>query len=93
MPRVTPKHKNESFESMLRRFKRAVEKADVLKDLRKYEFFERPGDARKRAHAAAVKRQQRQTQELNWLAKGIKPPKPKKDTKRRWQSDEQESQY
>lgn len=94
MPVVFPKHKNESFEGLLRRFKRAVEKSDLLKDLRKYEFYERPGDKRKRAKAAAVKRQERITQEENWLRLGITPPKPKKEVKKRWKQDEeQDSQY
>ena len=94
MPFVSLKHKNESFDGLLRRFKRAVEKSDLLKDLRKYEFYERPGDKRKRAKAAAVKRQERITQEENWLRLGIKPPKPKKGVKKRWNRDEeQESSY
>jgi len=94
MPSVSLKHKNESFEGLLRRFKRAVEKSDLLKDLRKYEFYERPGDKRKRAKAAAVKRQERITQEENWLRLGIKPPKPKKEVKKRWNRDEEsEPQY
>lgn len=94
MPFVSLKHKNESFDGLLRRFKRAVEKADTLNDLRKYEFYERPGDKRKRAKAAAVKRQERITQEENWLRLGITPPKPKKEVKKRWKRDEeQESAY
>lgn len=89
MPFVELKHKNEHFEGLMRRFKRAVEKAETLKDLRKYEFYERPGDKRKRAAAAAKKRQERITQEENWLRLGIKPPKPKKEVKKRWVLDEE----
>ena len=40
MPKVTQKHKNESFEAMMRRFKRTVEKADIVKELRKRECYE-----------------------------------------------------
>jgi small subunit ribosomal protein S21 len=56
MPKVTLKHKNESFEQLMRRFKRAVEKADVIKEVRKRECFEKPSIKRKRAKAAAIKR-------------------------------------
>ena len=48
---------NEPFEVALRRFKRTCEKAGVLTDLRKKEFFEKPSQERKRKRAAAVKRQ------------------------------------
>lgn len=81
MPSVSPKHKNESFESMLRRFKNAVDDSDILKTLRKYEFYERPGDKRKRAKAAAVKRQERITLDEYYVRNGITPPKPKKEEK------------
>jgi small subunit ribosomal protein S21 len=48
---------NEPFEVALRRFKRTCEKAGVLTDVRKKEFFEKPSQERKRKRAAAVKRQ------------------------------------
>jgi small subunit ribosomal protein S21 len=50
---------NEPFEVALRRFKRTCEKAGVLTDVRKKEFFEKPSQERKRKRAAAVKRQQK----------------------------------
>lgn len=55
MPSVRLKE-NEAFESALRRFKRAIEKTGLLTDLRAREFYEKPTTARKRKHAAAVKR-------------------------------------
>ena len=48
---------NESFEVALRRFKRTCEKAGVLTDVRKHEYFEKPSQERKRKRAAAIKRQ------------------------------------
>jgi small subunit ribosomal protein S21 len=48
---------NEPFEVALRRFKRTCEKAGVLTDVRKKEFFEKPSMENKRKRAAAVKRQ------------------------------------
>ena len=55
MPAVRVKE-NEPFEVGLRRFKRTCEKAGVLSDVRKREFFEKPSQERKRKKAAAVKR-------------------------------------
>lgn len=46
----------EPFDVALRRFKRACEKAGVLTETRKREFYEKPTWARKRMKAAAVKR-------------------------------------
>ena len=48
---------NESCEVALRRFKRTCEKAGVLTDVRKHEYFEKPSQERKRKRAAAIKRQ------------------------------------
>lgn len=50
---------NENFELSLRRFKRLCEKAGILADLRRHEFFEKPTWKRKRKKAAAVKRYQK----------------------------------
>ena len=58
MPSVRVRE-NESFEVALRRFKRTCEKAGVLTDVRKHEFFEKPSQERKRKRAAAIKRQQK----------------------------------
>lgn len=91
MPHVSLKHKNESFESLLRRFKKSVEKSEVLKILREREFFERPGEKRKRARAAAVKRQQRLTQELEFARRGIKLPTKKEEDKKKWHKNDQSS--
>ncbi len=40
----------------LRRFKRACEKAGILSELRRREFYEKPTQERKRKKAAAIKR-------------------------------------
>lgn len=55
MPSVKMKE-NEPFDVALRRFKRSCEKAGVLAEVRKREHYEKPTTLRKRAAAAAVKR-------------------------------------
>ena len=55
MPQVKVKE-GEPFDVALRRFKRSCEKAGVLADVRKREFYEKPTQERKRKKAAAVKR-------------------------------------
>lgn len=55
MPTVRVKE-GENPEYALRRFKRACEKAGILTELRRREFYEPPTAERKRKHAAAVKR-------------------------------------
>ena len=47
---------NEPFDIALRRFKRSCEKAGVLSEVRRREFYEKPTAVRKRKAAAAVKR-------------------------------------
>jgi small subunit ribosomal protein S21 len=58
MPEVRIKE-NEPFDVALRRFKRSCEKAGVLAEVRRREFYEKPTWARKRKAAAAVKRNQK----------------------------------
>lgn len=55
MPTIRVKE-GENPEYALRRFKRACEKAGLLTELRRREFFEKPTALRKRKKAAAVKR-------------------------------------
>ncbi len=55
MPTIRIKE-NEHFDVALRRFKRACEKAGILSELRRREFYEKPTQERKRRRAAAVKR-------------------------------------
>ena len=55
MPHIRVKE-NEPFDVALRRFKRACEKAGVLTEVRRREYYEKPTSIRKRKAAAAVKR-------------------------------------
>ena len=49
----------EPFESALRRFKKAVEKAGVLSEIRKREHYEKPSVKKKKKALAARKRAQK----------------------------------
>jgi small subunit ribosomal protein S21 len=60
MPAVRVKE-NEPFDVALRRFKRSCEKAGVLSEVRRREFYEKPTSVRKREKAAAVKRNLKKT--------------------------------
>lgn len=46
----------ESFEQALRRFKKSVEKAGILSEMRKREHYEKPSVEKKRKAAQAKKR-------------------------------------
>ncbi len=74
MPSVKVKE-NEPFEVALRRFKRACEKAGILSEVRRREYYEKPTQERKRKQAAAVKRHmkrvardraRRERQQIQW---------------------------
>jgi len=58
MPSVKVRE-NEPFDVALRRFKRTCEKAGVLAEVHKREYYEKPTQERKRKRAAAVKRWQK----------------------------------
>ncbi|MFN3714827.1 MAG: 30S ribosomal protein S21 [Alcanivoracaceae bacterium] len=61
MPQVKVKE-GEPFDVALRRFKRSCEKAGILAEVRRREFYEKPTQERKRKAAAAVKRHQKKLQ-------------------------------
>ncbi|GIX22426.1 MAG: 30S ribosomal protein S21 [Gammaproteobacteria bacterium] len=58
MPSVRVRE-NEPFEAAIRRFKRTCEKAGILTETRRREYYEKPTAARKRKLAAAIKRHQK----------------------------------
>jgi small subunit ribosomal protein S21 len=55
MPLIKVKD-NEPFEIAMKRFKKQVEKAGILTELRRREFFDKPSVRRKKKAAAARKR-------------------------------------
>jgi len=62
------------FDVALRKFKRSVEKAGIIQEVRKREFYEKPAAKRKRKKAEAVartRRAQRLEQQSN-LPKGFR---------------------
>tara|TARA_B100000029_G_scaffold516791_1_gene634281 strand:+ start:2859 stop:3077 length:219 start_codon:yes stop_codon:yes gene_type:complete len=65
MPSITIKD-TEYFDVGLRKFKRACEKAGILPEIRKREFYEKPTEARKRKMAAAVKRANKNNRKYNF---------------------------
>lgn len=69
MAKVEQKHPNESFEGLFRRFKRAVEKDDLIIEARKRSEFEKPCTKRNRAKAGAKKREQKRRFETEFNRK------------------------
>lgn len=79
MPSAHRRFDNESFESIFRRWKRAVEKDGILQEYREREFYEKKSMIRKRMKAAAIKRNQRMVEEAKI---DIKAPRFKKKEKK-----------
>lgn len=63
MPNIRVRE-GESFDIALRRFKRSCEKAGILSEVRRREFYEKPTSMRKRKAAAAVKRYQKKVSRM-----------------------------
>jgi len=57
--KIEKKHRSESFESMMRRFKKGCEKTDVLNEVKKREHFEKPSMTRRISRKMAVKKELR----------------------------------
>ena len=60
---------NESIDSLLRRFKKIVDRSGVFQDLRKHEFYEKPSVRRKRKSAAAQKRAMKRQRKTDQVVK------------------------
>jgi len=58
MPKVIQRDR-EYFDRMLSRFRKQVEKAGIIQEIRKREFYEKPCDARNRKKNAAIRRGQK----------------------------------
>ncbi|MDP6126052.1 MAG: 30S ribosomal protein S21 [Candidatus Latescibacteria bacterium] len=52
MPGVIVREK-EPFEKTLRRFKKACEKAGIMSDIRRHQYYEKPSEQRKRKENSA----------------------------------------
>ena len=52
-------NENEPFEVALRRFKKQCEKAGIISEVRKRQYYEKPSVKRKKKNLAAKKRAQR----------------------------------
>jgi len=75
MPSIKVKE-NEPFDIAIRRFKRSCEKAGVLAEVRRREFYEKPTAERKRKSAAAVKRLQKKLARERYALKNLRRSRP-----------------
>ncbi len=58
-------YEGESFENAVRRFRKSVERAGVLRDVKRHEVYEKPSERRKRRLIMARKKElKRQREEL-----------------------------
>jgi small subunit ribosomal protein S21 len=51
----------ESFERALKRFNKSCEKAGILSDIKKHQYFEKPSDRRKRKMNQAKRRSRKKS--------------------------------
>ena len=63
MTTVRKKLNGESFESLLRRFKKSCEKSNVLLEVKKREFYEKASSVSKRTRDIAKKKEQKRQEE------------------------------
>ena len=61
--KISKKHNGESFESLMRRFKKGCEKGDILNEVKKREHFEKPSLSRRKRRQLAVSKEIKRQQE------------------------------
>ena len=60
---VSKKHRKESFDSLMKRFKKSCEKDDIINVYKEQEFYQKPSAKRKRAKDIALKREQKRQED------------------------------
>jgi small subunit ribosomal protein S21 len=60
---VNRKHRHENFDSLFRRFKKNVEKKDIINEVRKREHFVKPSIKRKLAKEFATKNERKRQED------------------------------
>ena len=60
---IKKKHRNESFESLMKRFKKNVEKKDIINEVRRREHFVKPSIKKKLAKELEVKKEHKRQEE------------------------------
>ena len=63
MTAVRKKHNGESFESLMRRFKKSCEKSNILVEAKRREFYEKPSSISKRTRDIAKKKEQKRQED------------------------------
>ena len=61
--RVQKKHRNESFDSMFKRFRKSVERSKMDYEMKRREYYEKPSSVRKRAQEYARKQELKRQQD------------------------------
>jgi len=61
--KVERKHKHETFESMVRRFKKGCEKSDIINEVKRREHFEKPSMTRRISRKMAEKKELRRQED------------------------------
>ena len=61
--KVQRKHKHETFESMVRRFKKGCEKSDIINEVKKREHFEKTSMTRRISRKMAEKKESRRQED------------------------------
>ena len=63
--KINKKHKGESFESLMKRFRKSVEKSDILNVVKAREHYIKPSTTKKLAGEIAKKREKKRQDEQN----------------------------
>ena len=63
MTSVSKKHRKETFESLMKRFKKSYERSDFINEVKRREFYEKPSAKRKLAKEFAKKKEQRRQED------------------------------
>ena len=63
MMKINRKHKGESFESLMKRFRKSVEKSDILNEVKGREHHIKPSTTRKLSREIAKQREKKRQDE------------------------------
>ena len=61
--KISKKHQGESFESLMRRFKKGCEKSNILLEVKNREQFEKPSLRRRKRRELAISKEKKRQEE------------------------------
>lgn len=81
------KREGESYEDLMKRFRKKFSKSGIIRDLRDKAYYEKPSDKKRRKRAQSIRAREKEVEKEQEQMKRYKIKKNLKDPKGDWEND------